>query len=65
MRHLFWGGVHPAGRKELSRGAAPTPPPFQARSSPNGSAHRQALYPSGQGMESREAGPESRQMPKA
>ena len=27
MRHLFWGGVHPAGRKELSRGAAPTPPP--------------------------------------
>lgn len=24
MRHLFWGGVHPAGRKELSRGAAPT-----------------------------------------
>ena len=21
MRHLFWGGVHPAGRKELSRGA--------------------------------------------
>ena len=25
MRHLFWGGVHPAGRKELSRGAAPTP----------------------------------------
>ncbi|MFQ7454614.1 MAG: hypothetical protein ACLRNQ_28480 [Flavonifractor plautii] len=33
MRHLFWGGVHPAGRKELSRGAAPTPAPFQARSS--------------------------------
>ena len=27
MRHLFWGGVHPAGRKELSRGAAPPPPP--------------------------------------
>ena len=36
MRHLFWGGVHPPGRKELSRGAAPPPPPpppFQARSS--------------------------------
>ena len=28
MRHLFWGGVHPAGRKELSRGAAPTPAPL-------------------------------------
>ena len=29
MRHLFWGGVHPAGRKELSRGAAPSPAPEQ------------------------------------
>ena len=31
MRHLFWGGVHPAGRKELSRGVplAPAPAPAQ------------------------------------
>ena len=25
MRKLFWGGVHPEGRKELSRSDAPTP----------------------------------------
>ena len=31
MRHLFWGGVHPAGRKELSRGAAPTPAPLPSQ----------------------------------
>lgn len=27
MRHLFWGGIHPDGRKELSRGAPVTPAP--------------------------------------
>ena len=27
MRHLFWGGVHPAGRKELSPRAGPPPAP--------------------------------------
>ena len=28
MRHLFFGGVHPAGRKELSAGGTPVPAPI-------------------------------------
>ena len=31
MRHLFWGGVHPDGRKELSRGAPLSPAPLPAQ----------------------------------
>ncbi len=31
MRHLFWGGVHPEGRKELSRGGVPVPAPLPAQ----------------------------------
>ena len=31
MRHLFFGGVHPAGRKELSAGGAPIPAPIPAQ----------------------------------
>lgn len=31
MRHLFWGGVHPEGRKELSRGTPPVPAPLPAQ----------------------------------
>lgn len=31
MRKLFWGGVHPEGHKDLSRGAAPIPAPLPAQ----------------------------------
>ena len=31
MRHLFWSGVHPDGRKELSRGAPLSPAPLPAQ----------------------------------
>ena len=28
MRKLFWGGIHPEGHKDLSRGGAPVPAPL-------------------------------------
>lgn len=31
MRKLFWGGIHPEGHKDLSRGAAPVPAPLPAQ----------------------------------
>lgn len=31
MKHLFWGGVHPEGHKELSRGGVPVPAPLPAQ----------------------------------
>ncbi len=31
MRHLFFGGIHPQGRKELSRRGIPTPAPIPAQ----------------------------------
>ena len=31
MRKLFWGGIHPEGHKDLSRGGAPVPAPLPAQ----------------------------------